>query len=240
MNKFGKIFFIVFLFVALTCVTGIHNILTKYKQNKELYENSRNYVTVSDKDDTLIDTISIDVDFEKLEEINDDIIGWIYIPDTNINYPLVKGDDNQYYVEKGYDNSVTGSGAIFLDYRNSYDLKDYNSIIYGHNMIDDTMFSDLARYMEQEYFEQHRLVYIVAKDKMVVYEVFSAYITTSDSDTYTIDFGDETENYLLLVNDKNILESDSVIDFGDRIITLSTCTSSTSDGRYVVHAFECE
>ena len=101
------------------------------------------------------------VDFDALSEINPDIVAWIYIEDTEINYPVVQGTDNQYYLKRLFNGKWNGSGCIFLDSRNSPDLSDRHSIIYGHHMKNGTMFSGLTEYKKQGFYEGHPVVLLM-------------------------------------------------------------------------------
>ena len=99
-------------------------------------------------------------DWDALRAINPDIVGWIIIPGTNVNYPVVQGSDNEHYLYHLFDSSYSGTGAIFVDYQGSPTLDGRNNIIYGHNMLDGSMFSDIFLYSNQDYFDRHRVVYL--------------------------------------------------------------------------------
>ncbi len=99
-------------------------------------------------------------DWDALKALNPDTVGWIIIPGTSVNYPIVQGSDNSYYLYHLFDSSSSGTGAIFADYEGSPTLNGQNNIIYGHNMFDGTMFSDLLMYSSQSFFDEHRKVYL--------------------------------------------------------------------------------
>ncbi|MCL2749851.1 MAG: class B sortase [Coriobacteriia bacterium] len=99
-------------------------------------------------------------DWDALRAINPDIVGWILVPGTNINYPIVQGSDNEHYLYHLFDDSYSGTGAIFADYQGSPTLDGINNIIYGHNMLDGSMFSDIYLYNNQDYFNRHSAVYL--------------------------------------------------------------------------------
>mgnify|MGYP000782800669 FL=1 len=101
------------------------------------------------------DTIWPEVDFSVLREINPDIVAWIYIEGTKINYPIVQGGDNSYYLKHLFSGEWNGSGCIFLDFRNDVSFADRHSIIYGHHMKNGTMFTDIDKYKKQEFFDEH-------------------------------------------------------------------------------------
>ena len=100
------------------------------------------------------------VDFEGLLKINDDLVGWIYIDGTNVDYPIVHGPDNNFYLYKMFDGNYNRSGSIFMDGANSADFSDKHTLIHGHHMKNDTMFSGLPKYKDQQFYAQHPVVLI--------------------------------------------------------------------------------
>lgn len=99
-------------------------------------------------------------DWDALRALNPDVVGWIVVPGTNINYPIVQTTNNEHYLYRLFDSTSSGTGAIFADYEGSATLKGQNNIIYGHNMFDGSMFSDILMYSDQDYFDTHRAVYL--------------------------------------------------------------------------------
>lgn len=179
-----------------------------------------------------------ELDLAALREVNPDVVGWILIPDTEINYPLLQGKDNDYYLNRTWDEQSNAMGSIFLEYLSSPDLTDFNTIVYGHNMNDGSMFAGLREYRNQEFREEHPYVYILSDFGVYRYEVFSSYYANVKSNTYGLVFSTETSRTQFL--DK--ITGDSVIDTGlrpettDRILTLSTCSGAGYSHRWVVHA----
>lgn len=115
--------------------------------------------------DTKLEDLTFD--WEALREINPDIIGWIIVPDTTINYPIVQGDNNEFYLNHLFDLSSSASGAIFADAEGSATLDAQNNIIYGHNMFDGSMFSGVFQYSNQDYFDEHRVLYLCTPQKNI-------------------------------------------------------------------------
>ena len=101
------------------------------------------------------------VDFNSLKGINPDVMAWIYIPGTHVNYPVVQGSDNEYYLNRLFTGKWNSAGAIFMDYRNEADLTDPHTIIYGHQMNNKTMFNDLRHYADQSFYEEHTVGYLM-------------------------------------------------------------------------------
>ena len=106
----------------------------------------------------------IDVNFGALNAMNANVVGWLYCEGTPINYPVVQSTDNSYYLNRLYDNQSNSAGAIFMDAQNAPDLSDVNTIIYGHNMKNGSMFASLQNYDEQWYYGEHPVMYYLTKD----------------------------------------------------------------------------
>ena len=179
-----------------------------------------------------------DLDLEALRKVNPDVVGWIRIPDTEVDYPLMQGSDNDYYLNRTWDEQPNSIGSIFLEHLTSPDLTDFNTIIYGHNMSTGAMFGSLRHYDTLSYWEEHPYVYIRSDQGVYRYEIFSAYVADVESNTFGLAFPSENSMTKFL---ENALQ-DSVIDTGiqpeitDRILTLSTCSFIGYTHRWVVHA----
>ena len=174
-----------------------------------------------------------------LQEVNPEVIGWIYIPNTEISYPLLQAQDNDTYLHAAWDGTKNVAGSIFLETRCSADLTDFNTIIYGHNMRNGSMFGTLKSYRSFDFYKAHPYVYIVTDNTVYRYAIFSAYEAGITTDTYRLLFDTSEKKELAL---RYYLES-SVWDTGlsptsdDSILTLSTCTGTgTYESRWVVQA----
>ena len=178
-----------------------------------------------------------ETDLDALRQVNEDVLGWIQIPGSRIDYPILQGEDNEYYLKrtwKGYRNPV---GSIFLETLNSNDFTDWNTIIYGHNMSDGSMFGGLQRYKRQNYWEEHPYIYIVTDLGVLRYEVFSTYVAEVDSKTYGLSFQQNRtrEEFLAMALEQSQIDTGIVPEITDQIITLSTCSGGEATRR-VVHA----
>ena len=178
------------------------------------------------------------MDFAALREVNPDILGWILIPNTRVSYPFLQGTDNDYYLRRTWRKGSSAVGAIFVEAGNSGDLTDFNTLIYGHNMNNGSMFGTLKKYRQQDYFRAHPYVYLTTDAGSARYEVFAAYEVATDGETYRLSFADDSAKQAFL----DYCLEQSVIDTGvtpqvyDRIITLSTCTGRGHETRWVVQA----
>ena len=182
------------------------------------------------------ETAPIQVDFDLLHAQNKDIIAWIYCPDTPINYPIVQTADNEFYLRRLLDGSYNMAGTLFMDFRNSADLSDWNSIIYGHNMKNDSMFGTLPLYEEQAYFDEHPVIYLLTPEKDYKINIFSGFVTPASSEFYNILDPDREEKESILKSwlDSSDFESGIEPSLDEHFITLSTCSYDYSDARYVV------
>ncbi|MGI6161626.1 MAG: class B sortase [Christensenellales bacterium] len=176
-------------------------------------------------------------DFDALGEINEDVVGWIISEGTVIDYPVVHGIDNQHYLTHVFDGTRNKLGSIFVDFRNQKGFTDKNTIIHGHHMKNGSMFASLVEYRNQEYFEQHPVMWLLTPERNYLLEIVSGYVTNGD-EAYNISFEDEEEflEFAKTINRLSDFESNVEIGKDDRLITFSTCTYEMSNARYVIHA----
>jgi sortase B len=179
----------------------------------------------------------LEVDFASLQAINPDIVGWLYIEALDISYPVVQGTDNDYYLHRTFEGKDNFSGSIFVEYRNSGDFTDSNTIVYGHNMKNQSMFGKLKLLTEQQKYQESPYFWILTPDQDYRYQIFSMQVTAADSDVYTLftNPGQEFVDYLYKMQDESeaALPLEEEFTAESRIVTLSTCTSSETD-RFVV------
>ena len=176
------------------------------------------------------------VDFDNLLAINPDVAAWICIEGTNINYPVVQGDDNSYYLNRLLDGTSNGAGTIFLDYRNEKDLSGRNTVLYGHNMKNATMFHQVTNYKEQSFYETHPVCLIMTPTGNYKLEFFAGYVTDMNSQAWKMEF-ESDEEYDQWLNDaisKSLFTSTVKPTAQDRVVTLSTCTYEYNDARFVL------
>ena len=180
--------------------------------------------------------VPIEVDFELLFGQNEDVIGWIYCPGTPINYPIVQAADNEFYLRRLLDGSYNMAGTLFLDYRNSVDFTDWNSIVYGHNLRNDLMFGTLPNYAEQEYFDEHPVIFLLTPEKNYRISILFGFTASAGSGFYNELHPTEEEKAELIKNWRNVSDFVSKTELPSeyRLITLSTCSYDYSDARYVI------
>lgn len=181
----------------------------------------------------------LEVDFDKLKEINSDVIGWIHIPAEDISYPMVLGSDNDYYLRHTFKKIYNIGGAIFLDYRNAGDLSDRNTIIYGHNQDNGKMFSNLLDLTDAKEAKKCQLMVIYTPEETLYYQVFSVRIRNYMDPVYGVSY---TSAELKAYGDNALFESEfnynAISEFTDydRIISLVTCCED-QDYRLLVHGY---
>ena len=181
-------------------------------------------------------TSPIQVDFDTLLDGNADIKGWLYSPDTKIDYPVVQARDNSYYLYRFMDGSYNPSGTLFIDYRNMGDFTSKNTVIYGHHMGDGSMLASIVDYEEQSYYDEHPVLYLNTPGGDYRLDVFAGFVTWYDSRVYLFDFGSRTEfeEWVNLMRSYSDFSSDVEVGLDDRIVTLSTCTYEYDNARYVL------
>ena len=245
----GDVLLTIVLVVAI-CVFcyaayNLYHIYTEYKKGTDEYNQIEEMaVTERDADSAEVAGPSaqikppIEVDFDKLKSVNEDVVGWIYVdalPD--ISYPIVKGKDNQTYLHQTYEKNYNFAGTIFVDYENSGDFSDCNTLVYGHNMKNGSMFGHLKKFREDDkLYKQDKYFWILTPERNYRYEIITAYTTGVNSDTYTLfkGPGEEFEKYLETIKGYSEIQTDDTdLTIKDRIVTLSTCTGNEST-RFVV------
>ena len=176
-----------------------------------------------------------EVNVNQLKKNYSNIKGYIKIDGTNINYPIVQGENNEYYLNHLPNGQKNKMGSIYLDYRND-NFKDDNTIIYGHNMNDGTMFSELENYKEQSYYEKHQTYTLYTQSDVLEIKIEAAYIADAAKESLPINFSSikEREKYLNKVIESNILENKVNLNNEDKLITLVTCADIYDTSRLVL------
>lgn len=238
MKKKNKILITLIQIVLIVVIifSGIKIIewIKSNKKNKDIMSEIKENVVINNEMDSNNEEYKID--FAKLKQKNSDAIAWIKVNGTDIDFPVVKGTDNSYYLTHNFDKEKNKAGWIFADYRNKFDGTDKNIIIYGHNMKNGSMFASLKDVIKEEWYnnENNKYIALITENENCKYQVFSVYQI-------------ETEEYYLQINISNFKEFVEKIkgrskkDFNvdiketDSILTLSTCADNTKY-RVVLHA----
>ncbi|HCY44570.1 MAG TPA: SrtB family sortase [Firmicutes bacterium] len=179
----------------------------------------------------------INVDFTELKDVNTDVVGWIEVKGTNINYPFVQGKDNEYYLSHSFNKSYNKAGWVFLDYRNQ-GTDNKNTIIYAHGRNDKTMFGSLKNIFSNGWLKNkdNYVVRISTETENSLWQVFSVYKIPTTSDYLQVDFinDDEFWKFGKRLKDRSAFDFGTVVEKTDRILTLSTCYNNSE--KVVLHA----
>lgn len=220
---------VVFAVSAFHIIKITHDYKTADKANTELQERYVQDIEPTTDEEEI--QVPISIDFEALKKENSDIIGWIYCPDTPINYPIVKGKDNNQYLRTDLNGKYLVSGTLFVDYRNGNIGDDRNYIVYGHNMKNSTMFGTLVKYKEQSYYDAHPILYFLTPNDNYVIELCAGAVVKRDSDIYN---PNPDKNVITAFTEKSTFQSSVEISEYESIITLSTCSYEFNNARYVL------
>ena len=234
----------IFLAIAIYAAYNIIKIQSGYKKSVDAYKKLDNYTmeqTISEtsggsEEEPVKEKPYPEVDFAGLKSVNSDVIGWIYVPDTEINYPIVHTSDNDYYLDHLVDRTQNPAGAIFLDTRNPSDFSDLHSIIYGHHMKNGSMFAALKGYKKQDFFDGHKTGYLITQDAAYSIDFFAGHVANVEENAWQLDFDDaaDFDNWIKSLKEVSAFKSDIEPQYGDRIFTLSTCSYEFDDARFVL------
>lgn len=265
MSKLEKVIIVIASLAALTAAFMIFKTARDYKAASDEYDSLRQYASedvnatetaekVSDikpieleeaeerkelkSNENREDFPEMEVDFKALREKNPDTVGWLYVGSCGISYPIVQGEDNDYYMNHTFEGTVNSSGAIIMDYRDDKYLKDWNTFIYGHNMKNGSMFGSLKKLLKDEtLYDSDPYIYVYLPGYIYRYKIFSYYKDKPDSKMYwTADTLQEYRQYIrdalsLSVRDLGVETSEE-----NNMVTLVTCSGSGAGKmRFFVH-----
>ena len=216
--------YLVFIISSIIIIILIYNITSyyySYKKDLEFKEKIAEY------------------DFDKLKEINTDIVGFIEVDNTNISYPVVKSSDNSYYLNHSYKKEKNNIGSIFLDYRNDLDNLSKNNIIYGHGRLDNTMFGSLNNLLDSNNLDSKESYYITLStpNSIMTFKIFSVYTIPKEGYYIKTYFSSNKyfKEFLETIMKRSIYNFNTDVNTNDKILTLSTCKDNFGK-RVVVHA----
>lgn len=263
MKRKIPLLFLCLLFLGIAMYAGISlwKQWQEYKTGEETYNSLSQYIQVeepplmaagppgqtSETSEQVKETLPIEteltndtfwpvVDFESLQAINPDVVAWIYLEGTVINYPVVLGHDNSEYLYKLVDGTTNSAGSIFMDYRNQPEFSDRNTILYGHHMKDKTMFAPITNYKDQAFYEEHPACLILTPEGNFKLEFFAGFVADLNGDAWKLEFAPNGEfgSWLEKAMANSTFESMIIPTPEDRVVTLSTCSYEYDDARYVL------
>ena len=244
-DKIRKVLMV--LFAVVFCVSAFHfgKAFLEYRKGDQIYESAKEFVVETDKpieidkENKTLKRTYAEIDFAGMRAVNEDVIGWIQILDSPVDYPVLDADDNKYYLNHTYDRQWSSYGSIFIEPRNNPDLSERHLVIYGHNMVNESMFGSLLEYKNQTYADSHPEVIICMPDRDLTYRVFSAYTAHVDSAAYRMTFSDDASFMDMVEQMKanSVIETDETVTAEDQVLTLSTCTpEGAKKYRFIINA----
>ena len=257
MNKYLRGILMIF-FIGMLCYSGyqLFSIAVGYAEGSKLYDDVAQQAVVSassslpasstpaeissapavSKTEKDKNAIPLSINFDALWKKNQDVVGWIYLEDTPISYPVVQSEDNEYYLRRMLDGTRNDSGTIYMDYRNDDAMTDEGTYIYGHNMKNRAMFGILPKYSEQTFYEEHPVIWYFTPDHAYRIEPIAAMVVDPTSDVYNMISmeKDELAQQVEWLVSQSDFETAVELSELEQIVTLSTCSYDYDDARYVV------
>lgn len=233
---------------VILCLGGVAYLVSDHMnqdQNSDVYEQVQEQVQVLEptvKEET---PVEVSIDFASLKKINKDIYAWIDIEDTNVHYPIVQSPtDDSYYLEHTIEGVKGYPGSIYTERVNAKDFSDFNTVIYGHDMKDGSMFKHLHKFEDPEFFETHDTVTIYTEKEIKIYRIYAAIVFDNRHLMYHFNNDDieDRKAFIQAINGarnmKNLYREGMTIDENSKLITMSTCITGQPDKRYLVVAEE--
>ncbi len=225
------------LLIVVLVYSAIH-IAIWYKNNesnKKIIKETLKTVKINDDTKT---KQKYEVDFKELKNKNSDTIAWLKVENTNIEFPIVKTNDNSYYLSHNFNKEYNKAGWIFADYKNKFDTTDKNIVIYGHNMRDNSMFGSLKDVIKKEWYnnESNKYITLITEEEYHIYEVFSVYQIEKEDYYIKTNFkNNEFEEFINTIKERSKKDFNVKVTKDDNILTLSTCANNNKY-RVVLHA----
>ena len=261
---FSFIYFILFLLIVLSVIY----IIKAFKLKKEALEETKLLNTVKIQDNAFIEEVTENQEEEKnkvenkeIEEIekktermlkvqklqveeNSDIVGWLEIEDTSINYPVLQGTDNEYYMIHNYKKQKSKNGSIFLTKDYDWSIPSSNLLIYGHNLNNGTMFQELLKYEKESFYKQHPVIRFTTENEDAEYEIIAVLKARvyykSEKNVFRYYYfvnaktEDEYNEFVKNAKSESLYSIEKTAKYGEQLITLSTCSYHVKDGRFAV------
>lgn len=244
------------LLIVVGCVVYLLGYKRNLNQNEDAYENMRSTEAQEPTEEAIIieeietetesepevPTCEKVYDFEELQETNQDIYAWITVPGTLVDYPVLQSEKENYYLNRNLDGSEGYPGCIFTNDCNTKDFSDYNTVLYGHNMKNDSMFGSLHDFESEDFFEENRQIIVYTRGKRFTYEIYAA-VKFSDAYIpayYSVKTVEGTEDFLEELHEMaegssvSHIKEDMEVTAEDKFITLSTCVAGEKTRRYII------
>ena len=242
-NKIKKIVLIISIIICLVgIIYSLYKILiwkANVDENETIRKKTEDSIKIIEPNDQKKEEVKYEIDFKTLKEENSDTVGYIKVNNTNINYVVVKGTDNKFYLNHNFNKKYNVAGWIFADYHNKFDGTDKNIIIYGHNTHNGSMFNTLANSLKKEWYtnKENHIITLVTEYGTQYYEVFSTYSIVPEDYYIKTEFNDdEFANFIQNIKMRSFYDYGVSLTNIDKILTLSSCIGNHGEKRVVLHA----
>ncbi len=242
-NKIIKIIILVFMILCLVGTVYYFYKIVSYKrdltENFNIHEQIKKFVITVDEPNEEKNETKYKIDFESLKKQNSDTVAYLKVNNTNIDHIVVKAEDNSYYLRHNFNKKWSGAGWVFADYHNKFDGSDKNIVIYGHSMLNGSMFGTLRNVLKPEWYENpdNQLITLVTEKGNYTYQVFSVYVIKAEDYYINTIFKNKTEfnKFVNKIKSRSKYNFNVKVDGNDKILTLSSCYDN-NDRRVVLHA----
>ncbi len=243
-NLISNLILVFAVFIFLFSAYKLYTIYAEYNEGDKEYESIlEDVITIekteeTEEDDTAQETV-FRVDFEKLQSINKEVVGWIHFENpSKISYPIMQAEDNDKYLTHTVEGKKNSSGSIFMDANNTANFSDRNTFIYGHNMKNGSMFGQLRKYKNYDFYKENPYFYIYTPDgKEIKYQIYAVCIVEDTSESYNKYYTNDDEylNYLEYIKSISRYDTGVEVTAQSQLVSLSTCTNVTETQRLLVH-----
>lgn len=241
---------ILLILCILVCVSGciwLYQDYCRRQEAKKTYTELPKEVEPEEPVEPEVEPEKIPIDFQKLKKQNSDVYGWIHIEGTRVDYPILQHPtDDSYYLNRTIDKKKGYPGSIYTESINAKDFTDFNTVIYGHDMLDGTMFKDLHKYEKTKFFKKYDTVDIYTETEHKVYRIFAAVVFSDQHLMYSYDYdtAEGRKEFIQAVygsnNMKNQYRDGVTVDENSHVLTLSTCIGNQPTKRWLVLAVEMD
>lgn len=245
-NKTSKILVLIGIVLLAASLIGAGVIFWQYRSGDALYagiSKSNGSGQLTDTENQLTEAESLayqlDIDWATLQGQNSDVVAWVQVPGTQINYPIVQTSDNNFYLTHDFTKSQSNFGCVFLDYESASGFSDKNSIFYGHNMLNGSMFHDFVEYTDATFLSEHPYVYLATPaDGTVCLKVFAYVVASGDEELRQTSFASDEEftAYVQAALDRNEITTDVQAVDVKHLYTFATCSYQFNDARTLIYA----
>lgn len=235
---------VILIILIILCYISIN----KFIINRNITNQTKNILETIKIDETKITETKTErmLKLEELQKDNPDIVAWLEIEGTNISYPVLQDTDNSYYMTHNYKKEYSKDGSIFLDKDYDWNIPSTNLLIYGHNYNDGLMFASLLDYKQESFYKEHQIIKLTTNKEDTEYEIIAAFLSKvyykSETNVFRYYFfinaktEEEFNEYITNSKKASLYDTGKTAKYGDQLLTLSTCSYHTEDGRFAVVA----